>query len=133
MPTAVRMSRKFYEKLGHEVAGELVDMLNVMDAGYRADYRELLDARLAQFGAELRLEMGRLGAELRSEMDALRRELRAEMDALRRELAALEGRLHAELSVRLKSQEVRLIRWMFGLWATTMLALAGMFMALRAG
>lgn len=85
-----------------------------MDASYRAEYRELLDARLGQFAAELRGEMGRLSADLRAETRALATELRAEMD-----------RLHNELTVRLKSQEVKLIRWMVGLWLTSMLALAG--------
>ena len=58
MPVTVRLSRKFYERFGDEVTGELVDLLNAIDASYRADYRELLDARLAQFAAELRPEMG---------------------------------------------------------------------------
>jgi hypothetical protein len=102
MPITARLSRKFYEKLGDEVAGELVDLLNTVDASYRTEYRELLDARLAQFAAELRGEMGVLRAELRAEMDKLRH----------------------ELTVRLKSQEVRLIRWMVGLWLSSMLALA---------
>ena len=117
MPVTVRLSRKFYEKLGDEVTGELVDLLNTVDASYRADYRELLDARLAQFAAELRQEMSLLCAE----MTALETRLKAGMDLLR-----------AELTVRLKSQETRLIRWMFGLWISSMLALAGTAAALLA-
>jgi len=113
MPITARLSRKFYEKFGDDVAGELVDLLNTMDTSYRAEYRELLDARLAQFAAELRGEMGMLGAELRAEMKTLATELRADMN-----------RLRDELTVRLKSQEVRIIRWMVGLWLSSMLALA---------
>jgi len=121
MPITARLSRKFYEKFGDEVAGELVDLLNTVDAGYRADYRELLDARLAQFAAELRGDMGMLRTELRGDMKALATELRSEM-----------GRLRDEVTVRLKSQEVRLIRWMVGLWLSSMLALAA-FMWSRFG
>jgi hypothetical protein len=104
MPITARLSRLFYEKFGDDVAGELVDLLNTMDASYRSEYRELLDARLGQFAAELRGEMAVLKAELRGDMN----------------------RLRDELTVRLKSQEVRLIRWMVGLWLTSMLALAGL-------
>jgi phage host-nuclease inhibitor protein Gam len=150
MPVTVRLSRKFYERFGDEVTGELVDLLNTIDASYRADYRELLDARLAQFAAELRHEMGalsaqlrqemrELSAELRQEMGELGAELRQEMRALRSEMTALETRLkaemdllRAELTVRLKTQETRLIRWMFGLWISAMLALAGTVAALLA-
>jgi hypothetical protein len=139
MPVTVRLSRKFYERFGDEVTGELVDLPNTLDASYRADYRELLDARLAQFAAELRQEMGALGAQLRQEMRELSAELRQEMRALRSEMAALEKRtkaefdlLRAELTVRLKTQETRLIRWMFGLWISSMLALAGTVAALLA-
>ena len=136
MPVTARLSRKFYERFGDDVAGELVDLLNTMDASYRAEYRELLDARLAQFAAELRQVVGELRAGLRSEMasldSGLRAEmamlnagLRSEMTGLRAEVNAELGLLRAEVTVRLKSQETRLLRWMIGLWITSMLALAG--------
>ena len=118
MPVTARLSRKFYEKLGDEVAGELVDLLNTMDTSYRAEYRELLDARLAQFGAELHGEMGILRAELKADMKSLSVELRAEM-----------AKLHAETTVRMKSLEGRLMKWMLTLWLSSTIILAGMIWA----
>jgi hypothetical protein len=153
MPITARLSRKFYERLGDEVAGELVDLLNTVDAAYRAEHRELLDARLAQFSAELRGDMDRFSARLRGEMNTLSAHLRGEMRALSTELRAemsglrleLRGEmatlgtdlrsemktLHAELTVRLKSQETRLIRYMVGLWATSTIALMAAILASR--
>ena len=125
MPVTARLSRKFYEKLGDEVAGELVDLLNTMDASYRAEYRELLDARLGQFSAELRGEVGLL----RAETDTFRAELRADMKSLSVELRAEMAKLHAELTVRLKSQEGRLMKWMLTLWLSSTIILAGMIWA----
>jgi hypothetical protein len=95
-----------------------------------------LRADMTSLATELRAEMTSLATELRSEMAALRGDLRGEMAALRGdlrgELAAVDtglraemDRLRDELTVRLKSQEVRLIRWMVGLWLSSMLALAG--------
>jgi len=61
MPVTAKLSRLFYEKLGDEVANELVDWFNTVDLNYRREFRELfeahfgrLEARLAQQSAELR-------------------------------------------------------------------------------
>jgi len=35
------LSRKFYEKFGDEIANELVQWFNAVDATYKADLREL--------------------------------------------------------------------------------------------
>ena len=40
MPVTARLSRRFYEVLGEDVANELVDWFNVVDLTYRADLRE---------------------------------------------------------------------------------------------
>ncbi len=35
MPVTARLSRKFYEKLGDDLANELVEWFNMVDATYR--------------------------------------------------------------------------------------------------
>lgn len=68
MPVTARLSKLLYERLGEQVVNELVDSFNQVDATYRADLREMneqnfarwdarLEQRLAEFGAQLRLEM----------------------------------------------------------------------------
>ena len=71
MPITAKLSRKFYEKLGDEVAGELVDWFNAVDLSYRQEFRDLFEAnfgrfeaRLAQQTAELRSDMSRLETRL---------------------------------------------------------------------
>lgn len=109
MPVTAKLSRKFYETLGDDVANELVEWFNAVDATYRSDLRELnelnfarFDAKLEQRIAELDAKLGRLIAELRTE--------------LHREIADLRGELHAGLA----AVETRLIRWMFVFWVANL-------------
>ena len=38
VPVTAKLSRKFYEKLGDDVANELVEWFNLVDATYRSDH-----------------------------------------------------------------------------------------------
>ncbi|HEY9519660.1 MAG TPA: hypothetical protein VIQ98_10365, partial [Gemmatimonadales bacterium] len=62
MPVTAKLSQLFYERLGEQVANELVDWFNAVDATYRGDLRELneLNARIDRVVAEMeaRLERG---------------------------------------------------------------------------
>jgi len=56
----LRLSRKFYETFGDELANEFVEWFNTVDATYRADLRDLnelnsarLDAKLAELKSDL--------------------------------------------------------------------------------
>lgn len=59
-----KLSRRFYEKLGDDVANELVEWFNQVDATYRADLRELNELNFARFEATLNAKL----ADLRSEL-----------------------------------------------------------------
>jgi hypothetical protein len=87
MPVTARLSKRFYEVLGEDVANELVDWFNAVDLTYRADLRELNELNFARFDAKLEQRLAQL--------------------------------------------RVDLIRSMFGFWVTTLMALAGLLMALR--
>ena len=41
MPVTAKLSRAFYERLGDEIANELVNWSNAVDASYRADLDRL--------------------------------------------------------------------------------------------
>ena len=86
VPVTAKLSKRFYDVLGEDVANELVDWFNAVDSTYRADLRELNELNFARFDAKLEQRL----AELR----------------------------------------IDLVRWMFGFWATTMLTLAGLAVAL---
>jgi hypothetical protein len=94
VPVTARLSKRFYEVLGEDIANELVDWFNAVDLTYRTDLRELNELNFARFDAKLEQRL----AELRTAMAGIRTEL---------------------------------VRWMFGFWATTLMALAGLLFALR--
>ena len=102
MPVTARLSKRFYEVLGDDVANELVDWFNAVDLTYRTDLRELNELNFARFDAKLEQRL----AELRSELQT---ELRTGLHGLRADL----------------------LRWMFGFWATTLLTLAGLTISVR--
>ncbi len=109
MPITAKLSLKFYERFGDEIAGEIVDWFNSVDAEYQGQLRETNDLNWERFKAELRAQ----GAELRGEMAAMRAELRGEM-------AAMSADLRSEL-----------IKWMFIFWTGTLIPLAGLIIALH--
>jgi hypothetical protein len=101
VPVTAKLSKRFYDVLGEDVANELVDWFNAVDSTYRADLREL---NFARFDAKLEQRLAELRADLRGDMGRLQEHM---------------GRLRVDL-----------LRWMFGFWATTMLTLAGLAIAL---
>jgi len=75
MPVTAKLSRKFYERFGDDIANELVDWFNMVDATYRTDLRELNEHNFARFDAKLEQRV----VELDAKIDRLAAELRAEM------------------------------------------------------
>ncbi len=64
MPVTAKLSRKFYETFGDEIANELVEWFNAVDATYRAELREINELNFARFDAKL----GQRLAELETKM-----------------------------------------------------------------
>jgi|ERR1043166_4527233 hypothetical protein len=109
MPVTVKLSRKFYEAFGDDIANELVEWFNKVDATYRGDLRELNELNFARFDAKLEQRIAELGAELRGEI----------------------VRQGADFQQRLADQRAELIKWMFIFWAGTIVPLAGLILALH--
>lgn len=103
MPVTARLSKAFYDRLGDDVANELVEWFNQVDFSYRTELRELNDLNFARFDARV----GERLAELRAEMDA--------------RFAKLEVRF----AERLGDTKVSIVRWMFGFWIGTALVILG--------
>ena len=64
MPVTAKLSLLFYEKLGEQVATELVEWFNSVDATYRSDLRELNELNFARFDAKLEHRVAQLDAKL---------------------------------------------------------------------
>lgn len=104
MPVTARLSKLFYERLGEQIANELVDWFNAVDATYRADLRTLNEQNFARFDAKLEQRLAELRSELRTEIGTLR----VDMQALKTDL----------------------IKWMFGFWAVSLVTIVGAIAAL---
>lgn len=123
MPVTAKLSRRFYEQLGDEVAGELVDWFNSVDAEYQSQLRQTNDLNWERFKADLH----RVQAELRSEIVAAvahsEASLRKDFGELRKEM----GDFRNEVA----NQRADMMKWMFIYWTGTVLTLGGLMIALR--
>lgn len=104
MPVTAKLSRRFYDQLGDDIANELVEWFNAVDATYKADLQRLNDLNWDRFGAEMRAQF----AEFRSGMDAR----------------------FAAQDVRIAELRAELIKWMFVFWAGTVIPLAALMVGL---
>ncbi len=68
MPVTARLSKRFYDVFGEEIATELVDWFNQVDDTYRADLRELNELNFGRFDAKLEQRLAELRAELVKEL-----------------------------------------------------------------
>ncbi len=118
MPVTAKLSRQFYEKFGDDIANELVDWFNMVDATYRSELRELNELNYARFDAKLEQRI----AELRAEMYAGFARLEAKFDT---KLTELESRF----DTRLAQMETRLTKRMFGFWIAQAATTAGLVFA----
>jgi division protein CdvB (Snf7/Vps24/ESCRT-III family) len=105
MPVTAKLSQQFYQRLGNDVANELVEWLNAVDTSYRQEFKDLFDANFRRLEAE----MVALESRLEARMDALESRLQGRMESF-------ESRVDAKLEA-LKSE---LLRWMFLFWVGTM-------------
>ena len=75
MPVTAKLSRKFYERFGDELANELVDWFNQVDATYRTDLRELNELNFARFDAKLEQRFAQADANWERRIAQLRADL----------------------------------------------------------
>src|SRR5688500_8183386 len=129
MPVTARLSKLFYERLGEEVANELVDWFNAVDATYRSDLRDLNELNFARFDAKLEQRLAEFDVKLERRLADFRANLVAVFEqrfaSIEARLAKLEGDmqvLRSEIRADMKALEARLVKWMFLFWAGTALA-----------
>lgn len=96
MPVTARLSRKFYETLGDDIANELVDWFNQVDLSYRSGLEQVNELNYQRFDA--RLEQGL--AEVQARVDTRFAELAAQMDVRFAEADARVERRFAEADAR---------------------------------
>jgi hypothetical protein len=102
MPVTAKLSRKFYDTLGDDVANELVEWFNLVDLTYHTELRELNEQNFARFDAKLEQRL----AELSARIDGVAADL------------------HAVLERRLGEQT----RWFFVAWASLLVPIIGLWL-----
>jgi hypothetical protein len=125
VPVTAKLSKRFYEVLGEDVANELVDWFNQVDATYRGDLRELnehnfarFDAKLEQRVVQLDAKIDRMAAGLDAKIDRVAAELDAKIDRVAAELRGEMQSMEARIEASLRALKADLLKWMFGAWAT---------------
>jgi hypothetical protein len=83
-----------------------VTWLNPVDQSYREEFRDLFEANFERVEARLR-------------------ELDARVDSRLERFEARVAEQLADVRLEAKAAESRLLRWMFAVWVTTLLSLAG--------
>lgn len=116
MPVTARLSRKFYETFGDEIANELVDWFNVIDATYRADLRKLNDLHYARFDARLEQRLAEFEARVETRFVELEARMDARFERLSSEFRTELERVRAEFRTELAAQRADLIKWSFLFW-----------------
>jgi CRP-like cAMP-binding protein len=154
MPVTAKLSKQFYDRFGEAVTNELVDWFNQVDAAYKSDIRDMNELNFARFDAKLEQRFAEFDAKLEqrfAEFDAKLEQRFAKSDAkVEHRFAAVDARfaavdarfvvadanvdrriaeLREGLTRQLATFETRIVRWMFTLWTTTMVALAGLLLA----
>jgi hypothetical protein len=107
VPVTAKLSRKFYERLGDDIASELVDWFNAVDLTYQTQLREMNDLNWERFKATLLAESASIRSEIRGELHSGLAEVRTEMADMRAEL----------------------LKWMFVYWTGTIIGLGGVIVA----
>src|SRR5258705_2097336 len=94
-----KLSRRFYDRFGDDIANELVDWFNKVDATYRFELRELNEVNFGRFDAKLEQRIAEVKAAL--------------------------GMLESRLETRMATVEARIIKWMFLFWVGQAVTTAG--------
>jgi len=126
VPVTVRFSSKFYERLGDDVAGELVDWCNAVDETYRNQLKEMNESFWERLKDHLDVSLGGT----RSEMSTMRADLRSEMSSMGADLRSEVSSMGADLRTEMANMRADLIKWMFVFWVGNVVTLGGLMVAL---
>ena len=105
MPLTAKLSRRFYDAFGDEIANDLVDWFNQVDATYRQELREQNDLNWGRVEARIGQAEARIGE--------------------------FEARLRSDFEVGLERLRSDLLKWMFLFWTGTALTVIGLVTALK--
>jgi len=112
VPVTAKRSRAFYDRLGDDVARELVEWFDQVGATDRADLRELNELNFQRFDARVGQRIAASESKLEQRMAALESKLDQRMAGLE---ATLERRLGEQT------------RWLFVAWGSLLIPIIGLW------
>lgn len=134
MPVTARLSRRFYERLGDDIADDLVDWFNAVDATYRADLERLNELNFQRFDAKVEQRFAEADAKVERRLAQFERRM-AEFEArVEKRMVVFEtkvddrlARFEIKLEKGLADVRADLIKWAFLFWVPTALAVLGLY------
>jgi ABC-type phosphate transport system auxiliary subunit len=130
VPVTAKLSRKFYETFGDEIANELVEWFNQVDATYRADLLQINELNFSRFDARLEQRVAQVQAKLEQRMGQLESRLQQRMAQFESKLEQRITQVESELDLRIAKTRAELIKWMFVFWVGTLVPLGGLLLFL---
>jgi biopolymer transport protein ExbB/TolQ len=119
MPVTAKLSKAFYERLGDDIANQLVEWFNDVDATYREDLRQLNELNFQRFDANMKRRISESEHKLGQRMSALERRMDALAATLDRRMSSVETTLERRLGEQ--------TRWLFLTWATLLIPIIGLW------
>lgn len=116
MPVTARFSKKFYDKLGEDIAQEMVDWFNQVDATYSSNLRDLNELNFARFDAKSEQRLAELDANWQARWAELDAKWQVRWSKLDSKIDSVNANLRTELHVF----KAELIKWMFLFWLGTL-------------
>ena len=123
MPVTAKFSEEFYERLGPDMAEELADWFNTVDATDRSGLRgrfSATDARVEQRFATFAAKFDAKFAAFEEKLAVFEARLDRRIDEARSEFSDAFAGLRADM----RAMERRLIGWMFATSAGTIVTMA---------
>jgi hypothetical protein len=133
VPVTAKLSRNFYERLGDDIASELVDWFNSVDATYQTQLREMNDLSWERFKATLLAESASIRSDLRVEIAGLREKLSGEIGGLRSDIERETGGVRGDIErmrTAMEHSHVVQLRWLVGFCSGSLLAILGVVAAI---
>lgn len=116
MPVTAKLSRQFYERLGEDVANELVEWFNAVDATYRADLTHLNEVNFQRFDAKLEQRLAQSDAKLEQRFSEVKTDIMRLEERMDRRFDAIIQQQQTALA----ELRAELVKWMFLFWVGTL-------------
>ena len=127
MPVTAKLSKRFYDRFGDEIANELVDWFNKVDATYRSDLKEINELNFARFDAKQEQRFAQFDAKWEQRFGQFEGKWEQRLGHFEGMWERRFGELQVSLFDRLDRQSTQLTRLVVALWATLLIPIVGLW------